>query len=253
MYESLVVQSRNEPNLAIPIVAIYPKEGTFWSDHPVGIVDREWVTPERREAGAIYLKFLLDRPQQEKALHYGFRPAVVDIPIGAPIDAAHGVDPKQPKTVLEVPSTVAMAAIRDVWVENKRHARITLVFDVSGSMNDNNKIALAREGALDLISFLGDEDSFSVMPFNNRILIDEQPRPLKVYREPAKQIVSSLIANGGTSLYDTLSQAYRHVQDQEKQDPSRIAAIVVLSETWSCAVPLLTMLCSSMKASPSTT
>jgi Ca-activated chloride channel homolog len=70
MYESLVVQSRNEPNLAFPIVAIYPKEGTFWSDHPVGIVEREWVTPERRDAAQIYLKFLLDRPQQEKALQY---------------------------------------------------------------------------------------------------------------------------------------------------------------------------------------
>jgi Ca-activated chloride channel homolog len=123
-----------------------------------------------------------------------------------------------------------MAAIRDVWMQNKRHARLTLVFDVSGSMNDNNKIALAREGALDLISFLQDNDSFSVMPFNSRVLIDEQPRPLKEYREQAKQIVSSLIANGGTSLYDTLSLAYRHVQDQEREDPSRIAAIVVLSD-----------------------
>ena len=34
---------------------VYPKEGTFWSDHPVGIVDREWVTPERREAAEIYI------------------------------------------------------------------------------------------------------------------------------------------------------------------------------------------------------
>jgi Ca-activated chloride channel homolog len=230
MYESLVIQSRSERNLAFPIVAIYPKEGTFWSDHPVGVVNREWVTPERKEAAGIYLKFLLERPQQEKALQFGFRPAAVDIPIGAPIDSAHGVDPKQPKTVLEVPSTVAIGAIRSVWLQNKRHARLTLVFDVSGSMNENNKIALAREGALDLISFLSDDDSFAVMPFNSRVLIDEEPQPLKNYRGQAQQTVSSLIANGGTSLYDTLSLAYQHVQDQERQDPSRIPAIVVLSD-----------------------
>jgi Ca-activated chloride channel family protein len=74
MYESLVVQSYSEPNLAFPVVAVYPKEGTFWSDHPVAIVDREWVTPEKREASEIYIKFLLDNPQQLKALKSGFRP-----------------------------------------------------------------------------------------------------------------------------------------------------------------------------------
>ncbi len=230
MYESLVVQSYSEPNLAFPVVAVYPKEGTFWSDHPVAIVDREWVTPEKREAAEIYIKFLLDNPQQLKALKYGFRPGAVEIPIGSPIDTAHGVDPRQPKTILELPNTATMAAIRDLWLKNKRHARVTLVFDVSGSMNDRNKIALARDGALDLISFLGEEDAFSIMPFNNRVLLDEEPQPLKEYRPNAEQIVSSLIANGGTSLYDTLSLAYRHVQQQQQDDPTRIAAIVVLSD-----------------------
>jgi hypothetical protein len=62
-------------------------------------------------------------------------------------------------------------------------------------MNDRNKIALARDGALDLISFLGEEDAFSIMPFNNRVLVDEEPQPLKEYRPNAEQIVSSLIAN----------------------------------------------------------
>ena len=229
MYESLVVQSYSEPNLAFPVVAVYPKEGTFWSDHPVAIVDREWVTPEKREAAEIYIKFLLGNPQQLKALKYGFRPGAVEIPIGSPIDTAHGADPRQPKTILELPNTATMAAIRDLWFKNKRHARVTLVFDVPGSMNDRNKIALARDGALDLVSFLGEEDAFSIMPFNNRVLLDEVPQPLKEYRPNAEQIVSSLIANGGTSLYDTLSLAYRHVQQQQQEDPTHIAAIVVLS------------------------
>ena len=128
------------------------------------------------------------------------------------------------------PSTATMAAVRDIWLKNKRHARVTLVFDVSGSMNDRNKIALAREGAEDLINFMSDEDSFSIMPFNSRVLLDEEPQPLKDYRPTAEQTVSSLIANGGTSLYDTLSLAYQHVQKQQEQDPTRIAAIVVLSD-----------------------
>jgi uncharacterized repeat protein (TIGR03803 family) len=71
---------------------------------------------------------------------------------------------------------------------------------------------------------MGDDDSFSVMPFNSHVLLDQEPQPLKGYRPAAEKIVSSLIANGGTSLYDTLSLAYLHVLQQEQEDPSRIAA-----------------------------
>jgi Ca-activated chloride channel homolog len=229
MYENLVVQSYSEANLAFPVVAVYPKEGTFWSDHPVAIVDREWVTAERREAAETYIKFLLDRPQQLTAIKYGFRPGAAEIPAGPPIDAAHGVDPRQPKTVLELPNTATVGAVRNLWLKNKRHARVTLVFDVSDNMNDRNKIAWARDGALDLLSFLSDSDSFSIMPFNSRVLRDEDPQPLTDYRPTAEQSLSSLYPSGGCSLYDTLSLAYQHVQQQQEQDPARIAAIVVLS------------------------
>src|SRR5262245_57476098 len=97
LYESMVVESRDPKayQLAFPVVAIYPKEGTFWSDHPVGIVQREWVTPEIKEAADAYIEYLLARPQQERAMSYGFRPGDPSIPLGAPLDAAHGIDPKE--------------------------------------------------------------------------------------------------------------------------------------------------------------
>jgi Ca-activated chloride channel family protein len=43
------------PDLSFPVVAIYQKEGTFWSDHPAGVVERDWVTPEHREAAKIHI------------------------------------------------------------------------------------------------------------------------------------------------------------------------------------------------------
>lgn len=107
LYESMVVESYSQSNLPFPVVAIYPKEGTFWSDHPVGVVEREWVTPEHREAGKIYIQYLLARPQQERAMEYGFRPASLDVPLAAPLDSNHGIDSKEPKTTLEVPSVMS--------------------------------------------------------------------------------------------------------------------------------------------------
>jgi len=82
LYESMVIESYGQ-NLQFPVVAIYPKEGTFWSDHPIGIVNRDWVTPAHKEAAQIYIKYLLARPQQERAMQYGFRPGAVDVPFGS--------------------------------------------------------------------------------------------------------------------------------------------------------------------------
>src|SRR5215467_1660131 len=169
LYESMVVESYDQTNLPFPIVAIYPKEGTFWSDHPIGIVDREWVTPEHREAAKIYTQYLLDRPQQEHALTYGFRPASLDVPVGAPIDAQHGVDPKEPKTTLEVPSPEIIDAIQKLWLQKKKSAEVVLVFDTSGSMNEDQKIQNARVGAKQLVSLLGENDTFSLLPFSDQL------------------------------------------------------------------------------------
>ena len=151
LYESNVIESySSQYSLPFPVVAIYPKEGTFWSDHPIGIIERDWVTPEHREAAKAYTQFLLERPQQEKTLGYGFHPGDVTIQPSAPLDADHGVDPKEPKTTLEVPSVEVMDAIIQLWREHKKHANIVLVFDTSGSMKEDNKMPGAKNGAKQL-------------------------------------------------------------------------------------------------------
>src|SRR5579872_4142511 len=155
LYESMVIESYGQ-NLQFPVVAIYPKEGTFWSDHPIGIVNRDWVTPAHKEAAQIYMKYLLARPQQERAMTYGFRPGAVDVPLAAPIDAAHGVDPKEPKTTLEVPSADVINAALEMWKQDKKTADVVLVLDTSGSMVEEQKMQNAREGAKQLVSMLDD-------------------------------------------------------------------------------------------------
>src|SRR5262249_23981330 len=101
LYENLVIESYDPRySLPFPVVAVYPKEGTFSSDHPVGVVQRDWVTAEHKEAAAKYIDYLLAKPQQEKALKSGFRPGLESIALAAPIDKEHGVDPKEPKTEL---------------------------------------------------------------------------------------------------------------------------------------------------------
>lgn len=244
LYESMVVESYGlAQKPAFPVVAVYPKEGTFWSDHPVGIVERDWVTPAHREAAKTYIHYLLDKPQQEKALGYGFRPASVDVAVGPPLDAAHGVDPAEPKTTLEVPSAEVIDGILNLWRQKKKGAEVVLVLDTSGSMNDEGKIASAREGAKQLVSLLADNDTFSLLPFNSTMSWASQDVAMKDGREQAVRTIDSLFAQGGTALYDSIDAAYQHLLASRKGG-SKILAVVVLTdgEDTESKMPLATLM-----------
>jgi Ca-activated chloride channel family protein len=227
LYENMVIESYQQ-RLPFPVVAVYPKEGTFWSDHPVGIVERDWVTDEHREAAQIYLNYLLEKPQQEKAMTYGFRPADLDIPLKAPFDAAHGVDPEQPQTLLKIPSAKVIEAVLELWQERKKHANVVLVMDISGSMNEQNKMAHARHGALKMLSMMGEADNFSLLVFNHKTLWLARNLALKTQRGQAEQKIKTLMATGGTALYDAIYEAQQYLK--QNPQPEKITAMVVLSD-----------------------
>jgi len=229
LYESMVVESYSQTNLPFPVVAIYPKEGTFWSDHPVGVVERDWVTPEHREAAKVYIQFLLARQQQEKAIEYGFRPASLDVPLTAPLDAAHGIDPKEPKTTLEVPSIDVINAILQAWKVQKKHSNVVLVLDTSGSMGEEGKMQNAKEGAKQLVNLLDDGDTFSFLPFSTELHWAQQDANVKDQRQQLLQHVASLFAGGGTALYDSIDAAYQHLATAHDPD-AKIQAVVVLTD-----------------------
>jgi Ca-activated chloride channel homolog len=231
LYESLVIESTlPKYQLPFPVVAIYPKEGTFWSDHPVGVVEREWVTPEHRDAAKVYVDYLLARPQQERALQFGFRPAAVEIPLTAPIDAAHGVDPKQPQTTLEVPPVEVIDAVRQLWHQAKKRSQITLVLDTSGSMNEEQKLENAKAGAEQLLKLLDADDTFSFLPFNDQLAWAVQDLKLGQARDRALATLGGVFASGGTALYDSIAAAYDHQRELAAREPGRISAVVVLTD-----------------------
>lgn len=231
LYENMVIEANSgQASMAFPVVAIYPKEGTFWSDHPVGVVNRPWVTAEHRDAAKVYVDYLLSREQQEKAIPFGFRPGDVNVPLAAPIDGSHGVDPREPKTTLEVPSADVMDAVLQLWRSNKKRAHITLVLDVSGSMESDQKMENARGGALQLVELLDDADEFSFVPFNDTVRTGATAMKLADGRAQINQSIRGLYADGGTALYDAIDRAYTQHMQRRQEDRGKIASIVVLSD-----------------------
>ena len=136
-----------------PLVAIYPEEGTLFSDNPFIVLDTAWVDGDERAAAALFEEYVQRPENQQKVLEFGFRPNNPSVPLAEPIVAANGVDPEQPTTELEVPSPDVLIGILDSWAELRKDARVLLVLDISGSMGEpggdgRTKLDLAIEAAV---------------------------------------------------------------------------------------------------------
>ena len=83
-----------------PLVALYPPEGTFYSDNPYITLDAPWVKPQQRKAAEVFQRWLAKEVTPQRAGAEGFRPAELkEKPVGR-VTKANGADPAQPKRVL---------------------------------------------------------------------------------------------------------------------------------------------------------
>ncbi|MCG3255589.1 MAG: extracellular solute-binding protein, partial [Candidatus Heimdallarchaeota archaeon] len=78
LYENLIIETARDGEAFSKwgdnLVAVYPEEGTLWSDHPIAILNASWVTPEECFAAQEFEAFLLSKENQQKAIPFGFRP-----------------------------------------------------------------------------------------------------------------------------------------------------------------------------------
>ncbi len=234
VYENLVIDSYKRPeyeNRALDVVAVYPREGTFWIDNPYIVLDAPWVTDEQRKGALAFRDYLLSRPVQELAMTtYGFRPADPAIPVSDPISASYGVDPKQPATLLATPEPDVLAAALETWRQTKKTVDIMFVFDRSGSM-DGEPLRQAKQGAADFLDLLDDRDRVSLVMFNHEVQ-DDIAEPIEVSKGRADLAgrVRSTFADGGTALYDAIGAAHALLAKRAAVQPKQMFAIVVLTD-----------------------
>lgn len=232
MYENLVVEANDGKlfhNLKYPVVAIYPKEGTFYSDHPFAILQANWVTTEKQTSALAFRDFLLAATQQRKALQYGFRPANIDFRSNpAPLDSNHGVDPTQPQATLQVPPADVVNAIIQSWNQQKRKVDIMLVLDRSGSMNADGKIEHAKQGLIDFVNLLGDSDGLGLTEFSTVQQILTPVSDLGPKRQDVLNAIKSITASGDTLLYHTIKTQVLLMDSVSAKQ--RIKAVIVLTD-----------------------
>ena len=227
----------------VPLTAIYPKEGTLYSDNPLIVLDAPWVSKQEKAAAQKFTSFVTEPKNQRRVLKFGFRPGNAAVAIGKPIVAKNGVDPNQPQTTLEVPEPSVLAGVIDEWNRVRKKARVLIVMDVSGSMGDEadpdtgaTKLDLAKRAAKAALGEFNPEDDVGLRIFSTDIARNEPTDyrdvvpigPMAANRPDLETQIERLVPTQGTPLYTVTEDSYAKML--EEYDPTRINAIVLLTD-----------------------
>ncbi len=220
MYESDVVNYGNGS-----LVAIYPLEGTFMADFPACI--NQSASGEEQEAAALFRDYLLNEEGQQAALAGGLRPVNPDVPLGSPLDEAHGVDPSQPEVVFAPPSVKTIYAVQDLWQEARKDVNLVMALDTSGSMS-GSKMSNMREAAVQFVEQMGDDDTISIIAFSTEPWLAVDQAQVGPNRAKIIRAIEQLEADGDTTLFDAIGDAGTVLSATSL--PSTANALVVLTD-----------------------
>jgi len=220
----------------VPLVAIYPKDGTLMLDHPYVVLPS--VPPQQRAAAANFLAYLKEPAQQRRFAGHGFRDH--NGKTSTELARTVGARVEQKLSLIDPPTPQVLKAILDGWDDVRKKAKVLLVMDVSGSMNESagggkSKLEAAKQAAIEALNQLHPDDEVGLWSFSTET--DTNPSPYteqlplsRIGDDKAKLVsaINGLHADGGTALYATIRAAQQRMLGELAAD--RINAVVVLSD-----------------------
>jgi Ca-activated chloride channel family protein len=236
------VLTYNRSNPKVPLVALYPSNGSADADHPYLVLNADWADGSRQEVAKAFLGYLRGPAGRAQILSAGFRDA--NRAAGAALTQANGFLPKiasVPRAVL-LPDSVTESL--ETWTALTRSTSVLLVLDVSGSMNQavpgtgKTRLALAKEAARSAVTRFSDDTHVGLWVFSTRLDDNSDHRqvvPLGPLTEPvgSHSRRETLLANidrlqpgGNTGLYDTAVAAHRAVVDAFRPDATNLVVLM---------------------------
>jgi len=223
----------------VPLVAIYPKEGTLLSDNPYVVLKADWVDAAKRAAAKDFLDFVRQPSSQQRFTDAAFRS--YEGKAGPPVSQGNGLLPDRKLSLIDPPAPTVLDKVAQSWTALRKRARVLMVIDVSGSMSEEvpavgrSKLDLAKQAALGAVTQLAPDDQLGLWVFSTPRAGSEDPWielvPTGAVRTvlPAYQgKVKDLVAEGGTALYATTRAAVRAVEASFDRD--KINAVVLLTD-----------------------
>jgi Ca-activated chloride channel family protein len=231
----------------VPLVAVYPKEGTLEADHPWVVLRAPWVDDTKRKAAAGFLDYLRSEPVQTRFQEAGFRTS--EGRPGPQLSEENGLLPDQPARVLAPPAPKVVAAALESWNAARKRSNVLAVYDVSGSMKEEvpgtggkTKMDIVKTAAGQALALFAPETNLGTWVFSSDLAGGRdwaESVPIgptnarlpngKIRREVLAEALARLQAtDGDTGLYDTTLAAFRALK--RSYAPDRINIVVLLTD-----------------------
>ncbi|MEC3977937.1 substrate-binding and VWA domain-containing protein [Amycolatopsis sp. H20-H5] len=222
----------------VPLVAIYPSDGTLNSDHPYAVLNS--ADEARKQVAADFLGYLKSPEAQAKFTDLGFR--TFEDKVGPQATPENGVQANAKINLIRPPGPAVLDALLKSWTDLRKKANVLLVVDVSGSMGDpvkgtgKSKMDLAKQAAATSLAQFGDKDQVGLWMFSTQLSGDKDYQELVTVgpvgdsgrRDQLKGRLEGLTPQNGTGLYDSSLAAYQYMK--QHLDPNAINAVVVLTD-----------------------
>jgi Ca-activated chloride channel homolog len=227
----------DHPEPKVPLAAVYPKEGTLYSDSPYVVLEAPWVTEEKRAGAADFLEYLKTEESQKRFTDVGFR--TFDHEAGEPILQSDELIADGVKIELSAPSADVLDAVRATWTDVRKEARVLLLLDVSGSMGEaaggGTKLELAKTAAVNAMSQFAPRDQVGLWVFTTDLTTPSTIHaelapvaPISQNKDRITQSVQNLVPLNGTPLYAAIREAVKEMN--AAYDDDKINAVVVLTD-----------------------
>ena len=227
-----------------PLVAIYPKEGTLFSDSPFIVLDTEWVDADEKAAAALFEDV---RPAAREpaarcsSTGSGRTTRPSRWPTRSSPPTASTRPSRRPSSRCRRPR--CSIGILDSWAELRKDARVLLVLDISGSMGEivaddgKTRLDLAQQAAISALDQFKDADDVGLWVFstdlggpdpNVRELVPIGPIG-EQHDGHRRRPSTTQFPTNGTPLYDVTETGVRR-RCSTSYDPAKINAIVLLTD-----------------------
>ncbi|MFI5935256.1 substrate-binding domain-containing protein [Actinoplanes sp. NPDC051494] len=228
----------------VPLVPVYPTDGTVWSDSPYAILNT--ATPAQHRLAGNFLRYLHDQDLAPGDEHPqttfqadGFRDeARLELyPVAAA--GAGGLRPRPELTAIGVPEPDVLDRVRESWQEVRKPARIIFLIDVSGSMlaraaPGRTRIAEVRRALREVVPTIAGRTEIGLWSFSGSKKDASLPRHSVVVAPTLDRarILDALDSLRPERRFDTaLYDAVRAAHDQlGPGSAGHISAVVVLSD-----------------------
>ena len=228
MEETTLIDFNRKAGDGPKLVAVYPSEGTFFSDNPLITLQGDWVTRAHEQAGAAFADYLAREITPEVAGQQGFRPADENTAPAGLVSTANGVDPEQPERVLRLPEPRVLARIKAAWREDRKPANVMVVLDNSASMGDENKLEKAKEGLKAFLAEAAPHDRIGLTKFSNEVEELVEIAPMSENRKKLLAAVEGIFPEEDTRVRDAIVDGVHAVE--RKRDKGAINAVVALTD-----------------------